>query len=44
MLLAVAGVQAQSYRCSNGSSIYYSDRPCGQAPAGKLGAFGASSW
>ncbi|HPG78238.1 MAG TPA: hypothetical protein PK756_06190 [Piscinibacter sp.] len=43
MLLAVAGVQAQSYRCSNGSSIYYSDRPCGQAPAGKLGAFGGNS-
>jgi hypothetical protein len=42
MLLAGAGAQAQSYRCSNGSSTYYSDRPCSSAPAGKLGAFGGN--
>lgn len=40
LLLAGAGAQAQSYRCSNGASIYYSDRPCPSAPAGKLGAYG----
>lgn len=40
LLIVSAGAQAQSYRCSNGSSIYYSDRPCSSAPAGKLGAFG----
>jgi len=40
VLVVSAGAQAQSYRCSNGSSVYYSDRPCGSAPAGKLGAFG----
>ena len=42
LLLAGAGAHAQSYRCSNGSSIYYSDRPCSSAPAGKLGAFGGN--
>jgi hypothetical protein len=30
----------QTYRCSSGASVYYSDRPCGQAPTGRLGSYG----
>lgn len=37
-----AGAQAQSYRCSNGSTIYYSDRPCAGPPPTKLGSYGGS--
>lgn len=39
-LLAGAAAQAQTYRCSNGGAVYYSDRPCTGAPAAKMGAYG----
>ncbi len=48
-LAALAGViaadaaQAQSYRCSSGGTIYYSDRPCSGPPPSKLGAYAGSS-
>jgi hypothetical protein len=40
--LAATLAQAQAYRCSNGATVYYSDRPCGGPPPTKLGAYGGS--